>query len=135
VPKKNTDSFVVDAKKAKTTKRTTDKTTGKVATPGRKISPQSLLLAQQALSSQSKGKVYTVTLAQVKGSGKTTVVWTPNKALEVETTEMSGKVVKRKLPRRKIVGKYEVDHLPAPKSKLKLDDETRASLLAAMVLN
>lgn len=40
------------------------------------------------------------------------------------------------LSRRKLVGKYpEVKHRPAPKSKLRLDNETRTALLASMVLN
>jgi len=47
----------------------------------------------------------------------------------------SGKVVQLELSRSNLVGKHpEVHHLPAPKTKLKLDDETRKSLLALMVL-
>ena len=129
------DSVGVKTKKAKAAKRMAAKKAGKVATSGRKASVSPLLLAQQAPLSTSKDKVYTVTLKQVKGVGKTTVVWAPHKALEVETTVKPGKVVKQKLPRSKVVGKYEVNHLPAPQSKLKLDDKTRKTLLAAMVLN
>lgn len=82
-----------------------------------------------------KGKTYKVTLARAKGRGQTVVISAPGKVLEASTTLETGKIVKLKLSRSKLVGKYpEVHHLPAPQTKLKLDDETRKSLLASMVL-
>lgn len=81
------------------------------------------------------GKTYKVTLARAKGQGQTVVISAPGKVLEANTTLKSGKIVKLKLSRSKVVGKHpEVHHLPAPMTKLKLDDETRKSLLASMVL-
>jgi len=81
------------------------------------------------------GKTYTVTLARAKGRGQTVVISAPGKVLEANTTLETGKIVTLKLSRSKLVGKYpEVHHLPAPQTKLKLDDETRKSLLASMVL-
>lgn len=81
------------------------------------------------------GKTYKVTLARAKGGGHTVVISAPGKVLEANTTLKPGKVVKLKLSRSNVVGKHpEVHHLPAPKTKLKLDDEMRKSLLASMVL-
>ena len=81
------------------------------------------------------GKTYKVTLAGTKGRGQTVVISAPGKALEANTTLEPGKVVTLKLSRSNVVGKYpKVRHLPAPETKLKLDDETRKSLLASMVL-
>jgi hypothetical protein len=81
------------------------------------------------------GKTYKVTLARAKGRGQTVFISAPGKVLEANTTLEPGKIVKLKLSRSNVVGKHpEVHHLPAPKAKLKLDDETRKSLLASMVL-
>ena len=81
------------------------------------------------------GKTYKVTLARAKGRGQTVVISAPGKVLEANTTLKPGKIVKLNLSRSNVVGKHpEVHHLPAPKTKLKLDDETRKSLLASMVL-
>lgn len=81
------------------------------------------------------GKTYKVTLARTKGRGQTVVISAPGKVLEANTTLKPGKIVKLKLSRSNLVGKHpEVHHLPAPKTKLKLDEETRKSLLASMVL-
>lgn len=88
-----------------------------------------------AAPKSATGKTYKVTLARSKGRGHTVVISAPGKVLEANTTLEPGKVVKLKLSRSNVVGKYpEVHHLPAPKAKLKLDEETRKSLLASMVL-
>lgn len=80
-------------------------------------------------------KTYKVTLPRAKGGGQTVVISAPGKVLEANTTLKPGEIVKLKLSRSNVVGKHpEVRHLPAPKTKLKLDDETRKSLLASMVL-
>ncbi len=119
---KTTGSSVVSEKKAK-------KTTANVAAKG-------VLSVRNASASKSPtGKTYKVTLSRAKGGGQTVVISAPGKVLEANTTLKPGKIVKLKLSRSNVVGKHpEVHHLPAPKTKLKLDDETRKSLLASMML-
>lgn len=115
-------SSVVDEKRAK---KTTANVGGKVVLPAHKTSA----------SKPPAGKTYKVTLAGAKGRGQTVVISAPGKVLEANTTLEPGKVVKLKLSRNNVVGKNPgVQHLPAPQTKLKLDDETRKSLLASMVL-
>ena len=94
-----------------------------------------LSVHKASASKPPTGKTYKVTLARTKGQGQTVVISAPGKVLEANTTLKPGKIVKLKLSRSKVVGKHpEVHHLPAPTTKLKLDDETRKSLLALMVL-
>lgn len=113
---------VVGEKRAK---KATASVAGKVA----------LSVHKASASTPPTNKTYTVTLARAKGGGQTVVISAPGKVLEANTTLRPGKIVKLKLSRSNVVGKYpEVHHLPAPKTKLKLDDETRKSLLASMVL-
>ena len=108
-----------------TAKKTPANAPGKVA----------LSVRNASASKRTTGKIYKVTLARGKGGGQTVVISAPGKALEAITTLKSGKVVQLELSRSNLVGKHpEVHHLPAPKAKLKLDDETRKSLLASMVL-
>lgn len=104
---------------------------------GRAASKGASLPAKQALAPSRAGKVYTVTLTSLSNKGsKTTVTSSPGKVFEATTTSAPGKFVTLDLSRRKLVGKHpEVKHLPAPKSKLKLDEKTRKLLLASMVLN
>lgn len=86
-------------------------------------------------SKPSTDRTYKVTLARTQERGQTVVISAPGKVVEADTTLKPGKIVKLKLSRSKLVGKHpEVHHLPAPKTKLKLDEETRKSLLASMVL-
>lgn len=119
---KKTGSSVVGEKKAK---KTTANVAGKVVLSVRNISA----------SKPPTGKTYKVTLARAKGGAQTVVISAPGKVLEANTTLKAGKIVKLKLSRSNVVGKHpEVHHLPAPKTKLKLDDKTRKSLLASMVL-
>ena len=119
---KKIDKSVVGEKSAK---KTTVNVAGKAALPVHKASA----------SKPPIGKTYKVTLARAKGQGQTVVISAPGKVLEANTTLKPGKIVKLNLSRSKVVGKHpEVHHLPAPITKLKLDDETRKSLLASMVL-
>ena len=119
---KKTGSAVVGEKKAK---KTTANAAGKALLSVRKVST----------SNHPTGKTYRVILAGVKGGGHTVVISAPGKVLEANTTLEQGRIVKLKLSRSNVVGKHpEVRHLPAPKTELKLDDETRNSLLASMVL-
>jgi hypothetical protein len=109
----------------KRTKKSTANVAGKVALSAHKASA----------SKPPTGKTYKVTLARTKGGGQTVVISAPGKILEANTTVKPGTIVNWKLSRSNVVGKHpEVHHLPAPKTKLKLDDETRKSLLASMVL-
>lgn len=107
------------------TKKATANVAGKVA----------LSVHKASVSKPPTGKTYKVTLARAKGGSQTVIISAPGKVLEANTTLKPGKIVKLKLSRSNVVGKHpEVHHLPAPKTKLKLDDETRKSLLASMVL-
>ena len=100
------------------------------------VDGKAMLSAHKASASKPPiGKTYKVTLARAKGQGQTVVISAPGKVLEANTTLKPGKIVKLNLSRSKVVGKHpEIHHLPAPTTKLKLDDETRKSLLASMVL-
>ena len=119
---KRISSSIVGEKRAK---KTTANVAGKVE----------LLVHKASASKPPTGKTYKVTLARAKGRGHTVVISAPGKVLEANTTLEPGKIVKLNLSRRNLVGKHpEVHHLPAPETTLKLDDETRKSLLASMVL-
>ena len=129
------DARIEDSKKGKTVAKkigssvVAEKTALNV--PGRAVLPGHKASASKA----PIGKTYKVTLSRAKGLGQTVVISAPGKVLEANTTLKPGKIVKLKLSRSKVVGKHpEVHHLPAPTTKLKLDDETRKSLLASMVL-
>lgn len=119
---KKIDSSVPSEKRPK---KMTANMTGKVVLSGSKASA----------SKTPTGKTYKVTLAGTKGRGRTVVISAPGKVLEANTISKPGKIVKLNLSRSNLVGKHpEVHHLPAPRTTLKLDDETRKSLLASMVL-
>ena len=119
---KKIESSVAGEKKAK---KATANVPGKVA----------LSVHKASASTPPTGKTYKVTLARTKGGGQTVVISAPGKVLEARTTLRPGKIVNLNLSRSNVVGKHpEVQHLPAPKTKLRLDDETRKSLLASMVL-
>ncbi|WP_156513567.1 hypothetical protein [Bordetella ansorpii] len=126
--------MMTTAKKAPAAKKATSvggaakKATAKAAQPARKVTrpaPQ---------TSPGKSQVVTVIPASTKW-GKTTVTVSANGVLKATTTSASGRETTFDLSRRKLVDKYpDIKPRPAPKSVLKLDEETRRSLLASMLL-
>jgi len=131
VTKKKAVDFVVSAPK-----KAMSRSEEKVLLSDRTASKRTTLLAQEKLPTSSTRKAYKATLrAASKGAGKTVVIWSANNVLEARTTVAPEKVVTQDLSRREVVGKHpEIKLRPAPKSKLKLDEKTRQSLLASMVL-